>query len=91
MWWVWLAVLAGFVAFTIYCSLRESFRKSCGVVLGRLWGRQVTIDLYIGLLLFHFFVYLHEGSVLTTVLWLVPSLILGNIVPLVYVLTHFGR
>jgi hypothetical protein len=88
MWWVFLVVLGGFSGFTVYCSLRENFWKSCAVVFGRLWGRQVTLDLYIGLFLFHYFVYVREGSWLVTALWLAPSLILGNIVPLIYLLTH---
>lgn len=85
---VWGGVLAAFVAFTVFCAVRENFWKSCGVIWGRLWGRQVTLDLYIGLLLFHYFVYLREGSAVVAGLWLLPSLVLGNIVPLIYLIWH---
>jgi hypothetical protein len=63
--------------------------KSAKIVFALHWGRQVTIDLYIGLLLSCFFIYLNEASVAVTLLWLIPTLILGNIVPLIYFIINF--
>ena len=88
IWWLCLAVLVGFTGFTVYASLKEDFLKSHGAILKRLWGRQLVLDIYIGLLLFHLFVYAREESMLITLCWLVPSLVLGNIVPLIYMITQ---
>ncbi len=87
----WLALLAlvFFCGYTLYCSRTENFRKSCRGVLAYRWGRQVTIDLYLGLFLFVFFIYLREGSLDMALLWLLPTLVLGNIVPLFYFFLFF--
>ena len=87
--WMALLSLIGFTAYTLYCVRTENFWKSVKEVFKFRWGRQVTIDLYLGLLLFTFFIYLHEGVVLITLMWLVPTLIFGNIVPLIYFVWHF--
>ncbi|NBD08944.1 MULTISPECIES: hypothetical protein [Corallococcus] len=50
----------------------------------------MTLDLYLGLFLFNFVIYLNEGSVLVAAAWLLPTLILGNIVPLIYFVVNFG-
>lgn len=50
----------------------------------------MTLDLYLGLFLFNFFIYLNEGSVLHVAAWLIPTLILGNIVPLIYFVVNFN-
>lgn len=84
-----ILILLLFSGYTVYCSRQESFIKSARTVFALRWGRQVTIDLYIGLLLFCFFIYLNEASVLITLLWLIPTLILGNIVPLIYFIFNF--
>ena len=87
--WIAFAVFILFVGYTIYASRTESFWKSFKTVMALKWGRQVTIDLYIGLLIFNYFIYLNEGSFLVTLAWLIPTLILGNIVPLIYFVVHF--
>lgn len=95
--WIALVLLIFFSAYTIYASRTESFWRSLKTVMALKWGRQVVIDLYLGLLLFNFFVYLNEGSALAMLAWLLPTLILGNIVPLIYfvvsfqsLISHFG-
>jgi hypothetical protein len=87
--WTALAVLLLFSAYTVFCIRKENFWKSCKAVFALKWGKQITMDLYIGLLLFNFFVYLNEGSIWTMLAWLVPSLALGNLVPLLYFVIHF--
>jgi len=82
--WMTLATLIVFTGYTIYVTKTENFFKSCKAVFALKWGRQLTIDLYIGLFLFNFFVYLNEGSILVMLCWLVPTLILGNLVTLLY-------
>lgn len=87
--WAALAALILFSFYTVYATGAESFWKSLRTVIALRWGRQVVADLYIGLFLFHFFVYFNEGSLLMTLAWLVPSLILGNIVTLAYFVVNF--
>ncbi|RKG73140.1 hypothetical protein [Corallococcus terminator] len=87
--WFALALLILFAGYTVHASRTESFWKSLKTVLALKWGRQVTIDLYLGLFLFSFFIYLNEGSILLAVAWLIPTLLLGNIVPLIYFVVNF--
>ncbi|WP_224371750.1 hypothetical protein [Hyalangium versicolor] len=87
--WTALALLVLFSGYTVYASRTENFWRSLRTVMALKWGRQVTADLYLGLLLFNFFIYLNEASILITIAWLIPTLILGNIVPLVYFVLHF--
>ncbi len=87
--YILLIILILFVGYTIHCTIKENFYISMKKIFKLLWGRQVGIDLYIGLLLFSFFVFMIEKSVGILLLWLVPSLIFGNIIPLTYLVTHF--
>lgn len=87
--WIALIFLILFSIYTVYASRTENFWCSLKAVMALRWGRQVVIDLYLGLLLFNFFVYLNEGSVLVMLAWLLPTLILGNLVPLIYFIFSF--
>lgn len=87
--WIALAFLLAFTGYTIYCIRTENFRKSARAVLALSWGRQFVIDLYLGLFLFVFMIYLNEGSLMIALLWLLPTLLLGNIVPLLYFVVNF--
>lgn len=87
--WAALAVLILFSLYTVHATGKESFWKSFKAVMALRWGRQMFADLAIGILLFHFFVYFNEGSLLMTLAWLAPSLILGNLVTLVYFVVNF--
>ena len=78
-----------FTGFTVYAIRAENFRRSCRSVFGLLWGRQVVIDLYLGLFLFLVFLYWHEQSWLALLLWGIPTLLLGNIVTLLYFVLNF--
>lgn len=87
--WLALALLILFSGYTVHASRTESFWRSLKSVLALRWGRQVTMDLYLGLFLFNFFVYLNEGSLALALAWLLPTLVLGNIVPLIYFVVNF--
>lgn len=78
-----------FTSYTIYCSRTENFFKSCKTVFSLKWGRQVVTDLYLGLFLFLFLVYLKEASFTMFLVWAIPTLIFGNIVPLIYFVIYF--
>ena len=57
---VWLAWLA-FVGYSIHCSRRENIVKSIRGMARLYWGRQIIIDLYLGVALFLVLIVLHQG------------------------------
>lgn len=84
---VWLAWLA-FLAYSVHCSRRENIFKSLRGMARLYWGRQVGIDLYLGLALFLGLIYLHQGG-LVLLAWLLPVLLFGNLATLLYLAIHF--
>ena len=52
------------------------------------WGRQIGTDLYVGLFISLFIIFLNGGA-LVTLLWLVPILIYANLVVLLYIAINF--
>lgn len=89
--WTAIAILVLFSAYSIYCNFRQSFFKFFKGLWSSYFGRQVTFDLYIGLGLFMFFVYLIEGSATVTLLWLLPAIPFVNIVTLFYFVINFDK
>ena len=79
---VW-TLLVGFLAYSIYCSSRENLFLS-----GLHWGRQIGLDLYLGLFLTLFIIYLNEGA-LAALFWLIPTLLSANLSILLYFAIHF--
>ncbi len=86
---VWAAFL-GFLTYTVYCSSRENLFLSVRKIAELHWGRQIGLDLYLGLFLTLFVVYLHEGSVVA-LSWLVPTLAFANLATLLYFAIHFDE
>jgi len=84
---VW-AALAGFLAYSIYCSSREDLFRSIREIGKLYWGRQVGADLYLGLGLGLVLIYLNEG-LLAVLLWLIPMLAFANLAFLLYFAIHF--
>ena len=87
---VWLALLL-FTGYSIYCSGQENIFKTIRTMARLHWGRQIGIDLYLGLALFLSVIYLHEGSIIAVALWLVPVLLFANLATLLYVASHFAQ
>jgi hypothetical protein len=87
---VWAAFVA-FLGYTIYCSTREDLVTSVLGIAKLHWGRQIGIDLYLGLALSLTIVYLNEGSALVTLLWLLPTLAFANLATLLYFALHFDE
>lgn len=85
---IWVAFLS-FLAYSVYCSRRENIFRSIASIGELHWGRQIGIDLYIGLSIFLSFVYVHEGSLLAVALWLVPVVLFANLAVLLYLAIHF--
>jgi len=85
---VWAAFIA-FTAYSIYCSSQENLFKSIGKIAELHWGRQIGIDLYLGLSLTLFIIYLNEGSILVVLLWLLPTIAFVNLATLLYFAIHY--
>ena len=84
----WAAFIA-FLAYSIYCSSRENIFRSVASMAKFHWGRQIGIDLYLGLAIFLFLIYLHQGSLLVVLLWLLPVLAFANLATLLYLAIHY--
>ena len=84
----WLLFFS-FLAYTIYCSSKESFFKSLKRLAPILWARQIGLDLYIGLIFMLFLIYLNEGSILVLSLWLIPILLFANLATLLYIALNY--
>jgi hypothetical protein len=84
----WAAFIA-FLAYSIYCSSRENIFRSVASMARLHWGRQIGIDLYLGLAIFLFLIYLQQGSVLVVLLWLLPVLAFANLATLLYLAIHY--
>ena len=84
---VWLALI-GFLSYSVYCSFRENFFRSLRSIATLHWGRQIGADLYLGLLIAIFIIFLNEGAV-TALIWLVPILIYANLAVLLYLAINF--
>lgn len=84
----WAAFIV-FTAYSIYCSFKENLFKTIKVMSGLHWGRQIGLDLYIGISIFAFFIYLHSGSVLVLLLWLLPLIVFANLATLLYIAIHY--
>ena len=84
---VWLMLIL-FLGYSVYCSYTENFFRSVKSVVSMHWGRQISADLYIGLCISLFIIFLNEG-VLVAAIWLVPILIYANLVVLLYIAINF--
>lgn len=82
------AALVGFLAYSVYCSSREDLFRSIGAIVTMHWGRQIGADLYLGLLVGIFLIYLNEGAVVA-IIWLLPTLAFANLAILLYVAINF--
>ena len=84
---VWLMLFA-FFGYSVYCSFQENFFRSVRSIATLHWGRQIGADLYLGLFIGLFIIFLIEGP-LVALLWLVPILIYANLVMLLYIAINF--
>ena len=84
----WLAFIA-FTAYSIYCSYKEDLFKTVKKMSGLHWGRQIGIDLYIGIFILAFFIYLQSGSVVVLLLWLLPLIAFANLATLLFLAIHY--
>lgn len=83
------AILVAFFAYSWRIGQQEDFFNSLRRMSPILWSRQIGLDLYIGLLVPLFLIYLHTGSVLILLLWAVPILIFANMATLVFLALNY--
>lgn len=86
---VW-AAFAGFLGYTLYCSARESLFETIGKIGAFHWGRQIGLDLYVGLALFLGLIAL-SGAPIAVLLWAAPILLFGNLATLLYLALHYDE
>ena len=88
---VFWAAFAAFTAYSFYCTMWENLFSTIGKMSQLHWGRQIGIDLYIGLLMLLSVIWLNEGSLPVLVFWLIPTLIYGNQATLLYFALNFDE
>lgn len=86
---VWAAWL-GFLIYSLECSRHENLLTSIRQISRLYWGRQIGIDLYLGLGMFLLLIFLHQGP-LTLLIWLLPTLVFGNLAPLLYFALYYDQ
>ena len=84
---VWLLLL-GFLGYSIYCTFHEDLFRTVRSIATFHWGRQIGLDLYLGLFIGLVLIYLNDGAV-TALIWLIPVLLYANLAVLLYVAIHF--
>ncbi len=85
----WL-MFFGFLAYSLYCSSKDSFIKALPRINKEIWVRQIGLDLYIGVAMMSFLIYLNEGSLLFVALWFIPILLFANLAILLYIAMNYG-
>ncbi len=77
-----LAILL--VSSILWAAYIADFKASLGLILHDPWGIVTLIDLYSGLIFAGFVIYILEGRRPISLLWMVSSFFLGNIVTAVW-------
>lgn len=85
---LWLILLL-FLLYSLKISAREDFFHSLKRMNSILWTRQIGLDLYIGLLVPLFIIYLNEGSLLIFALWILPIFVFANLAALLYLALNY--
>lgn len=81
---VWL----GFLGYSVFCIPRESLWRSAKEILSLKWGWQVTVDLYISVLLSIALIWLVTGSIVETMLWSIACIPFANLAILPFLILH---
>ncbi len=84
---VWLILLA-FLGYSVYCNYHENFFRTLKTMASLHWGRQIGTDLYLGLSIALFIIFLNDG-LMVALIWLLPTLIYANLIVLLYLAIHF--
>lgn len=87
---VWIS-FALFSAYSGYCTLNEDLFGTLREVMRFHFGRQICIDLYLGVGLILFLMYLNEPTFLGFLVWMIPTLFYVNLISLLYFAIHFDH
>ena len=87
--WIALVVFVVFSLYSLFLFKAENFFRSIRSILSLGWGRQIVMDLYAGIFLFSFIVYLNEGSIAITLAWTAAFAVIGNPATLLYFVINF--
>jgi hypothetical protein len=82
-----LAITGTFIMFSalIYGFVIGDFFKEGSILISLAWGKVSLIDVYIGFFLFSGWVLFREEKWLTSALWIILIMILGNFITCLYV------
>lgn len=84
---LWL-VLFAFLAYSLYCHVHEDFFQTMKKTDKYHWTKQIGVDLYIGVGLVGYVIFLNQGAVVLA-LWLIPLLIYANLATLLYLAMNY--
>jgi hypothetical protein len=85
------AAFAAFTLYSLYCTTQENLFATIGKMSALHWGRQIGIDLYLGVAIALFIIGLNEGSPHVLLFWLVPALIYANQTTLLYFALNYEQ
>lgn len=81
-------ILILFLAYSLYCHRKENFFKTIPKLTPYLWFRQISLDLYLGLLIPLTIIFLDQGFVVMLI-WLVPIILMANLAVLLYIALNY--
>lgn len=81
---VFLVCMVAFTALVVWAIQVSSFSAAADAIFGEPWGIVTLVDLYIGFFIFAFFISLLERTFARSIIWILPLLVLGNGVALLY-------
>jgi hypothetical protein len=86
-----LILAIGFTALAGWASFRGDFGAEFGAITAMPWGRVSLVDLYLGFLIYGFFVWLVEDRLSIRLLWLVPVFFIGNAWSLMWIAVRWDK
>lgn len=83
----WVIFIA-FFGYSFYSGLKENFFKTLKTMTSLYWGRQIGMDLYIGLIFSIVIIAIHGGT-WTLLIWILPILFYANLATLLYLALNY--
>lgn len=89
---VFAGILTGLMVTVILLAFWQGdFRAEGRLLLALPWGVVTLVDLYVGFLLFAGWIWYREGNPVTSSVWVLSLLMLGNLLAGIYVLLALKR
>lgn len=85
---IWIAFV-GFLAYSAEATRRDNLFGMIRVMMARPWGRQIGIDLYLGLFMFAGMIWLVTGSLAALAIWLAALCVFGNMASLLWLIINY--